>query len=391
MSDSAVVPEEEPPPRLYLHIGLPKSGSTFLQSLLGGNRSVLKENGYIYPYVRQEGMFHAALEMAGKPAAWGLTAEAVEGAFADLLRRGRNFGGRVVISHEIFSAASPQQVEVIAERLVDFEVHLVVTVRNLGRVVTAQWQERVKNGHPDSFAEYSDAVIADLPGEGEDQGTSVFWRGQDLAALLARWAVVAPPERTHLVVTPGAGAGPDGLWNRFATAIDLPPGLIDPATAPQGNESLGAAQVAFLRQVLTSLDGRLEQPWYSVVAKRWFAQTILGTVRGRKAVAPATVAERLTGVARSWSELVRTGGYQVYGDLDELVPEVPAPGTPTPDEVTAAEMLDGLSDAVALMLLRARDDRAAIQALEAENELLTAQVAGLTEAAERQRWWRRRT
>lgn len=388
MSDSEVVPEGEPPPRLYLHIGLPKSGSTFLQSLLGGNRSALKENGYIYPYVRQEGMFHAALEMAGKPASWGLTPEAVEGTFGDLLARGRRFGGRVVISHEIFSAASAQQVQAIAERLDDFEVHVVVTVRNLGRVVTAQWQERVKNGHPDSFAEFSDGVLADLP-DGESGGTSVFWRGQDLAALLARWAVVAPPERTHVVVTPGAGAGPDGLWNRFATAIDLPPGLIDPATAPQGNESLGAAQVAFLRQTLGALDGRLEQPWYAVVAKRWFAQSVLGTVRSRKAVTPAPVAERLAVVARSWIDLVRTGGYPVYGDLDELLPEIAPPGTPEPDDVTPAEIVDGLPDAVALMLLRARDDRAAIQALEAENELLTAQVAGLTEAAENRRWWRR--
>lgn len=390
MSDSEAVPEEAPHPRLYLHIGLPKSGSTFLQSLLGGNRSVLKESGYVYPYVRQEGMFHAALEMAGKPSAWGLTPEAVEGTFDALLRRGRRIGGRVVISHEIFSAASTEQVQAIADRLDDFEVHVVITVRNLGRVVTAQWQERVKNGHPESFEEYSEDVLADLPGVGEGSGTSVFWRGQDLAALLDRWAVVAPPERTHVVVTPGAGVGPDGLWNRFASALELPPDLIDPATAPQGNESLGAAQVALLRQVLVSLDGRLEQPWYSVVAKRWFAQSILGTVRGRKAVAPATVAERLTGVARSWSERVRTGGYQVYGDLDELVPEIPPPGTPAPDEVTTAEMLDGLPDAVARMLLRARDDRAAIRALEDVNELLSAQVAELTEAAERRRWWHRR-
>ena len=46
--------------RLYLHVGLPKSGTTFLQALLAKNRGRLKESGFIYPFVRPEGMFHAA-------------------------------------------------------------------------------------------------------------------------------------------------------------------------------------------------------------------------------------------------------------------------------------------------------------------------------------------
>ncbi len=385
MTESEVQVE---PQRLYLHIGLPKSGSTFLQSLLGGNRAVLKENGYIYPYIRQEGMFHAALEMAGKPAAWGLTTDEVEGTFAHMLQRGRRFGGTVVISHEIFSAANVRQIQAIGERLADFEVHLVITVRNLGRVVTAQWQERVKNGHPDTFAEFSERVLADLPGNIDD-GTPGFWRGQNLAWLLARWGQVVPPERTHIVVTPAGGTGPDGLWHRFAAAIGLPADLVDPSTAPQGNESLGAPQVAFLRQVLDALDGRLEQPWYAVVVKRWFAQSVLGTVRSRKAVTPAPVAERLTVVARAWIDLVAAGSYQVYGDLEDLVPAVSPPGTPVPDDVTPAEVLEGLPDAVALMLLRTRDLRATIQDLETENQELAARVDELTEAAANRRWWRR--
>ena len=61
------------PQRLYFHVGLPKSGSTYLQSVLGGNRGALKDVGHVYPYVRQEGMFHAAVEMAGNPSRWGWT------------------------------------------------------------------------------------------------------------------------------------------------------------------------------------------------------------------------------------------------------------------------------------------------------------------------------
>lgn len=371
--------------RLYLHIGLPKSGSTFLQSAIGGNRSALKEHGYAYPYVQQEGMFHAAVEMAGNPEHWGLRREDVDGTFAAMLQRGRDLERTVVISHEIFGAASPTQVEAITAQLADFEVHLVVTVRNIARMFTAQWQEAVKNGNDESFADFAERQLATLPEPG-DRVMAGFWRGQNLAWLLDRWRPHVPPERTHVVVSPAGGADPEVLWRRFAEAIGFPADAVDVSTLPGSNESLGTPQIALLRQVVSSLDGRLEQPWYSLVAKRWFAQSMLSKVSARKPVTPAPVAEQLAGVARGWIELVETDGYQVHGDLAELLPAVPPDGTPHPDDATAEEQLDGLPDVLAAMLLRVRDDRQQIADLKAANSELEAQVAELTRPRS---WWNR--
>ncbi|GAB2444563.1 hypothetical protein GCM10027062_25620 [Nocardioides hungaricus] len=371
--------------RLYLHIGLPKSGSTFLQSVVGGHRAALKEHGYVYPYVQQEGMFHAAVETAGNPRHWGLSREEVDGTFAAMLQRGRDVGRTVVISHEIFGAASPEQVAAIAAQLADFEVHLVVTVRNIARMFTAQWQEAVKNGNDESFADFAERQLASLPEPG-DRVMAGFWRGQNLAWLLDRWRPHVPPERTHVVVSPAGGADPEVLWRRFAEAIGLPADAIDVSTVPGSNESLGTPQIALLRQVVSSLDGRLEQPWYSVVAKRWFAQSMLSRVRSRKPVAPASVAEQLAGVARTWIELVETDGYRVHGDPAELLPAVPPDETPHPDDVSAEDQLAGLPDVLAAMLLRVRDDRRQIAELTAANAELEARVA---ELARPRRWWRR--
>ncbi len=58
--------------RLYLHVGLPKSGTTFLQGLMANNRTRLKEVGYIYPFIRRETMFHTAVELRGQHERWGL-------------------------------------------------------------------------------------------------------------------------------------------------------------------------------------------------------------------------------------------------------------------------------------------------------------------------------
>ena len=62
----------------------------------------------------------------------------------------------------------------------------------------------------------------------------------------------------------GIGCGIEEGGRRFGDAD-----LHEPSAA----ERLGAAQVALLREVVTALDGRLGQPHYAHVVKRFFAQT----------------------------------------------------------------------------------------------------------------------
>jgi len=388
-SDATHEAREAEPQRLYLHIGLPKSGSTFLQSVLGSHRAVLREHGFVYPYVRQEGMFHSAVEMAGNAASWGLDENDIRGTFAHLLRRGRRLGGTVLISHELFGVARPERIEAIREQLDGFDVHVVVTVRNTGRTITAQWQESVKNGRNESFEEFTSDLLRTIP---DDDGGALrgFWRPQNLGWLLERWRPVAPPARTHVVVTPVRDAGPDELWRRFAEAIAFPADAVDLSQVPPRNESLGVPQIAFLRLVLDALDGRLQQPWFSRVAKRWFAQSLLSTVPAPKPVTPAPVAEALTGVTRTWIDFVRREGYRVYGELDELLPEPPRAGSPHPDDVLPADMLQGLPGVVAEMLVHTRDLRMQVSELRTSQMELIKERDELAHALEaRRRPWRR--
>jgi hypothetical protein len=368
--------------RLYFHIGLPKSGSTYLQAALGNHREALKEHGFVYPFVRQEGMFLAAVEMVGSARRWGQDPEDVAGTFAHLLRRGRRLGGTVVISHEIFGSARPAQIEAVREMLEDFEVHLVVTARDLGRTATAEWQEQVKNGEPDTFAEFTAALLDDLPGDPADDGR--FWRSQNLGRLLERWAVVAPPERTHVVPCPPPGAPKSLLWERFADAVGLPVDVVDLDSVPRSNESLGTAQVALLREVLVEVGDRLPHPGHTPIAQRWFAQTLLTRGRSGKPVTPTELADRLTPVSRHWIETIRAGGYQVHGDLDDLLPVAAPDGAPHPDDIDRLAQLDALPEVLAEMLVRVREvsERAAgldrdVAGLTAERDRLAAEVAAL--------------
>ena len=335
--------------RLTLHVGLPKSGTSFLQGLLAENRDALRSAGHVYPYIRHEGMFHAAVELLGQHDRWGLPPESVDGSWERLLTRVREFGGAGIISHETFSGALPPQIDRIARDTADLDLHVVVTARDLARQAAAHWQEEVKNGRPWSFAEFEEALSG--PGESvaEERG---FWRQQDLPAVLARWGAVVPASRLHLVVVPQAGGDPAELWRRFAGALALDPALLDPTPPPdRTNESLGAAQVALLRQVVAALEHRLGQPHHGHVVKRFFAQRLLGAVASRRPATPEPLRSRLRETTEEWLPGIRAAGYDVHGTLEELLPPALPDGVPHPDDVTAEELLDGLPEVLASLLV----------------------------------------
>jgi uncharacterized membrane protein YccC len=157
----------------------------------------------------------------------------------------------------------------------------------------------------------------------------------------------------HVVVVPRSSGDPLELWRRFAAAVGLDPESLDLQLQPRANESLGAAQVALLRKVVTALDGRLGQPHYAHVVKRFFAQTQLTRISSPRPVTPPELRDRLDRVARTWVEEIEEKRYAVHGDLAELVPSAgPAPEVTThPDDITAEELLQGLPEVIAETLI----------------------------------------
>lgn len=343
--------------RLYLHVGLPKSGTTFLQALLARNRGRLKEHGRIYPFIRRECMFHAAVELRQQYDRWGLAPERIDGTWDQLLDRVRGFGGDGIISHEVLAGASSEHVARVARDTADLELHVVVTARDLARQVAAHWQETVKNGRRSSFEEFRRSLVDSAESTHEEAG---FWRSQDLASVLRRWSEGLPPEQVHVVVVPQAGADRFELWRRFADALDLDPDTIDLRLEAQANESLGAAQVALLRQVLTALDGRLHQPHYAHVVKRFFAQSLLSRIESPRPVTPPDLREELGMTARRWADEIGANRYRVHGRLEELLP-APAGADRHPDDVSCDDVFQGVPDVLAEMLVEIATLRTQIQ------------------------------
>jgi hypothetical protein len=333
--------------RLYLHVGLPKSGTTFLQALLDSNRDRLLEGGVLYPSPDTGSMFYAAIEVRGTYPFWGLPKEAVEGHWESLCRAVRAHDGVSVISHEILSAATPEQIAAAAEHLQGVEVHLVVTARDVVRQVTAVWQENLKNGDTRSFAKFAKQVMADLD---STDPQLPFWRMQNLSDVLHRWGTLVPPERTHVVTAPRSAGDPLELWRRFAEVVGFDPETMD-HRIERANESLGVAQAALLRDVNESLDGRIEQPQYSRVVKEMFAQRMLPRHRSSRAVLPPDLFGALRELSEAWVKELESTGSRVHGDLADLLPDPPPTDAPHPDDVSDAERYAVAREVVADLLV----------------------------------------
>lgn len=328
------VPER---PTVFVHIGTPKTGTTYLQGVLHANRPALRRAGLLYPGT-QRSHFWASQDVRGKNF-HGSPDRHVPGAWGRLVREVRGWPQRTLIDHESFGSASHQ---VVARALADLDfadVHIVLTARDLARQLPAMWQEGIKNGGTRTFAEF-------LAGVQHDEGRAgrPFWASQDVPAVLARWGSTLPPERVHLVAVPPPGADPTLLWQRFATLLEIDPDGYD--SRPRGaNMSLGAPEAAVLRQFNTAFaDCGLPWPVYATLVKNDLARTLAA-----RRSAPIEVPKSAYEWAVSWSERVakqlRDAGYDIVGELDDLIPQSRPTGL-DPDAPPAAEHADAAAAAM---------------------------------------------
>jgi len=346
---------------MVLHVGLPKSGTTFLQRSQADNAAALGDRGVLYP-VNGRGddlMFRAALDVRGTHKAWGRRRAEVEGAWDELCARARAHTGTTVVSHELLAAASRRQVVAATTMLTGMDVHVVVTARDPARQLVAEWQEGVKHGRKVSFAEFQARVA-----RGDDALGRHFHAAQDLPDVLDRWGHGLPADRVHVVVADPDGADPRLLWSRYAAAVGFDPDGYPAAGPEHANPSLGVAEAGLLRRVNAALDGRLAQPAYGRLVKHRVAQGLLTPPASPRPRLPLPLHDALVPVAERWVKEIQRAGYAVHGDLRHLVPVVPEEPSPHPDDASPYEQVDIAATVIAELLL----DVEAAQARAAERD-----------------------
>lgn len=349
------------PARVVLHVGAPKSGTTFLQKALWRHRESLLEAGFRCPGETPREMFLAAIEVRETHETWGFERRALTGKWSRLCQEARRFPGTSILSHELLAAATEDQVRTALRELDGLDVHVVFTARDLARQVVSEWQERIKNGSTGTFEEFESRVSRRVR---DRDFTNLFWRYQDLPGVLARWAGDLPPGNVHVVVAPRPGADPSQLWRRFGDAVGFDAESLDP-TDPAGksNQTLGIVSIAILRQVNDALAGRIAQPNYAKVVKRLLGQDLLTRHSSPRPSCPPELRASLRRLSEEWIGEIHARGYTVHGDIAELLPEDSGTEAPAPDDVDPREQADVSAAVIADLLVEVAELRGRVRRL----------------------------
>lgn len=332
--------------RVLLHVGAPKTGTTYLQDRLTLNAATLARHGVHVPtgsrlHPPQTFHFKAALDLLEQD--WGGEPGHAAGAWPRLVRAIDRLEGTVVVSHEILAPAPQRYVRRAVADLTrdgDTELHVVYSVRDLGRQLPAGWQESVRQGRKIGFRRFLDLAEA---------GEGWWWRAFDLPRVLETWGEQLPPERVHVVTVPQSRG--EELWLRYCRVFGIDPAWA-PADSERANESLGIPET----ELLLRLNQRMElsvrrSAEYDRLVRFLLAQDVL-TGRGSEPVrlAPGRYAWAEARAAE-WVEWIRAAGVDVVGDLDDLTPRRPGPGTRwrDPRRARPRDVLDAAMEALEAM------------------------------------------
>ena len=338
--------------RVFLHIGEPKTGTTFIQQVLWSNRAELAAQGVVLPGHHPQDHFRASQDLRGIEKLASDPAGPWTGEWEILASQAKQPGKTAVISHELFSAADSGQAAHAVRSLQPAQVHIVLTVRDMATLLPAEWQETVKHRNARSWEDWLSDVI-DRESVDADRRQWWFWRVHDTLAILRLWAEHVPPERIHVITNPPRGSAAGLLWERFASLLSIDPGCADLSRA-RPNASLGMAETEFLRRLNQALPGPDEVPdWFYMwnVKETVAHRALAGRPRGGRLVLPA---ERDAWAKKQSETLIgglRASGYQIAGELDDLRPPQVTQPSASPSDEPAEAILDAAVQAAAALVV----------------------------------------
>jgi hypothetical protein len=340
---------------LWLHIGAPKTGTTYLQEVLYANRATLAQQGFLYPMegpcehieVSRDFRFEPYW-IDGEVAPWACSwKRLIERCVASPLT---NF----VVSEELFAGTHEDHIAMRFEELKriapDLQVKVIYTARDLARQIPSDWQEQIKHGHVVTLEQFTDDLVAmgiDTPWP----FGHMFWGHHDPNYVLPKWEKHVGAENIHIITVPQAGSD-SPLLSRFCDVIGLDPAAID-VSRPDSNTSMGLVETEMLRRLNEHhhLEERLGYSYDGKVRLTLVHGMMAGWKGKERIVLPSRHFRWFQDRSRLLIAELAARGYAVTGDLNELVPTRPTNGRVCA-EVTDSDLREVSMRAMAGLLER---------------------------------------
>lgn len=320
---------------LIWHVGLPRTPRDVLSASLDAHTERLGADGFRVVATADEARL-ATHELLRTHREAGLSRDEVEGCWARIADRVWEHKGASLLSTPDLAVADKDQLRLALDPLIGIEVHLVVTVESWSQQLYGAWLAELRGGATTGWEKYVGRVL-DRAAEGArgHRQAEDFWAGHELVSVLARWGWTLHADRIHLVV----GSGPPQQWASLLDVARVPmdrgglPVVVPPFADPAG--------LAVLRRVNRQLDATPGAASLDLLTR-----TELAAEEARTQL-PAVDTSALRPLVERWSSILGSTGYDVRGDLLELVgTEEGSVGLPGfRDQLGAA--VDALADALA--------------------------------------------
>jgi len=366
--------------RVFLHIGLPKTATSYLQTILWSSRDQLRADGVLLPGRERRDHLWASRVIREDPnlGSRARRAEDERTAWSRLQAEIAAWDGTALISHEFFAAAGPDQARRMVAELAPARVEVVVTAREPLGLFTASWQESLKNRATKPLDRYSRKV--------SERPMDVWnWRTLDLRLVLERWGEAVPWEQVH-VLPLDTSAPRDEIWHRFARLLGLRSEAYD-LGASFPNESMGVVEAETLRRVNEHLGTFRKAFDKGVYIRTFLADERLVPRRGEKFWPEADRIQECRERGEAALAFLERHPVDVVGRLDLLRVPDELPARRTPSSVTDAEVADVATELVATLL----DDVRSLRASKGAAGLAAADGGRISPLRRAWSRWRRRT
>ena len=307
-------------PRVFLHIGAMKTGTTYLQHMLRRHSDHLHAHGVTEArrFGRPTGAVSRVLARpASAPAARPWT---------EMIRRSHSEAGQhLVISSEFLSYARPQQISTLLAPLAESDVEVILTVRDQVGAIASQWQTLCRNFGDVTWPQYLKLIDPARSGDPASRAWTTYYRAQEIDRIVTDWSEAPGVSRVHVITLPhasGTTAAAD-LWDTFARIIGADHVPVDHPDS-RVNPSVGQPSA----RVLSDLGQRWQAAGYAARTVRpGMRPFVTEALVPRLSVEPRPeldrpawdFAERRNQIAVDAIErLVLSGRVTVHGSLNDL-------------------------------------------------------------------------
>lgn len=312
-----------PPDAVLVHIGMHKTGTTAIQSLLAQQRPELQRLGVCYPGT-QEAHHNAARALLRRPAGWrtaGGRPAPPPRVWDTLAEQVHGTRSRVVVSSEFLSRAGAADAQRVVDDLGSERVHVLLGVRNFARIAVSSWQQSLKAGGQLNLERWLRRNFHDETRP--PRGAQTFWDRQNPASTLARWIAAAGADRVVVVIIDEHDR--TLLPSTFEHLLSLPSGMLTSQEPAMKNRGMSSTEAELVRQVNATLCRQLSWPQYASLIRNGMIRRLIETRSPNHDEArPALPAWALRHAGEQGHRLatqITESGVRVVGDLRSLTEE----------------------------------------------------------------------